>query len=38
MRAVQLYATGDLRVEDVDMPGTLETDEVLLKVETAGIC
>lgn len=38
MRAVQLYATGDLRIEDVDRPDTIKPDEVLLKVETAGIC
>ncbi|MFK7856903.1 MAG: zinc-binding dehydrogenase [Granulosicoccus sp.] len=38
MKAVQLYAKGDLRIEEVEAPDAIESDEVLLSVEAAGIC
>jgi (R,R)-butanediol dehydrogenase / meso-butanediol dehydrogenase / diacetyl reductase len=38
MKAVRLYAAGDIRVEDIDLPGTLEAGWVRLKVGAAGIC
>lgn len=38
MKAVRLYAAGDLRVEDVPAPGEPEPGWVRLDVTTAGIC
>lgn len=38
MRAARLYGVGDIRVEDVPEPPVPRGDEVLLQVETAGIC
>ena len=37
MRAVKLYSTGDIRTVDVDVPSPAK-DEILIKVEAAGIC
>ena len=37
MRAVKLYSTGDIRTVDVDVPSPAE-DEILIRVEAAGIC
>ena len=38
MRAVRLYAKGDLRVEDVSRPGLAEPGHVRMRVAYAGIC
>lgn len=38
MKAVRLYAAGDLRVEDIDPPGPPEADWVTLRITAAGIC
>lgn len=38
MKAVRLYKAGDLRVEDVPMPGEPEAGWVRLDVTAAGIC
>lgn len=38
MKAVRLYAAGDLRVEDVPAPGVPEPGWLRLKVTAAGIC
>ena len=37
MRATKLYATGDIRTVDVDVPSPAK-NEILIKVEAAGIC
>lgn len=37
MKALNLYGVGDLRYDDLPVP-VRKTDEVLLKVRTAGIC
>ena len=37
MRATKLYATGDIRMVDVDVPSQAK-NEILIKVEAAGIC
>ena len=37
MKAVRMYAPGDLRVEEVQKPSP-EADEVLIKVEAVGVC
>lgn len=38
MRAVRLYAAGDIRVEDIDAPADLPAGHVRLRVRAAGIC
>ena len=38
MKAVRLYAAGDLRVEDIDPPSAPPPGWVRLKVTAAGIC
>lgn len=38
MRAVRLYAKGDLRVEDIQRPRVTEPGWVLVRVSHAGIC
>lgn len=38
MEAAVLHAPADLRVEQVQIPSTLEADEVLVKVRAAGVC
>jgi len=38
MKAVRLYAAGDLRVEDIEAPGVPGEGMVRLKVTAAGIC
>jgi (R,R)-butanediol dehydrogenase/meso-butanediol dehydrogenase/diacetyl reductase len=38
MKAVRLYAAGDLRVEDIAAPGAPAADEALVRVMAAGIC
>lgn len=38
MKAVRLYAAGDLRVEDIEAPGVPGEGLVRLKVTAAGIC
>lgn len=38
MRAVRLYAAGDLRFEDIDRPSAPAANEVRLRVTAAGIC
>jgi (R,R)-butanediol dehydrogenase/meso-butanediol dehydrogenase/diacetyl reductase len=38
MRAVRLYAAGDIRVEAIDPPGALHADWVRIVVTAAGIC
>ncbi len=38
MKAVCLYAAGDLRVEDIAAPGAPAAGEVLVRVTAAGIC
>ncbi|MEQ1951605.1 zinc-dependent alcohol dehydrogenase [Mesorhizobium yinganensis] len=38
MKAARLYAAGDLRVEEISLPGELEPGWVRLKVAAAGIC
>ena len=38
MKAAVLHAPADLRVEDVPVPETLESSEVLIKVAACGIC
>jgi (R,R)-butanediol dehydrogenase/meso-butanediol dehydrogenase/diacetyl reductase len=38
MRAVRLYAIGDLRVEDIDPPQRPKAAEVTLRLAAAGIC
>jgi (R,R)-butanediol dehydrogenase / meso-butanediol dehydrogenase / diacetyl reductase len=38
MKAVRLYAKGDLRVEDVSLPASLPAGWVRLRVVMAGIC
>lgn len=38
MRAVRLWAKGDLRVEDIALPLAPSVDEVTLRVTAAGIC
>ncbi len=37
MRATKLYATGDIRTVDVDVPSPAK-NEIFIKVEAAGIC
>lgn len=37
MKAVRLYSPGDLRVEEIPVPGISE-DEVLVKVKAVGVC
>jgi L-iditol 2-dehydrogenase len=37
MKAVRMYAPGDLRVEDVPVP-VIKDDEVLIKVMAVGVC
>ncbi|QTL96594.1 alcohol dehydrogenase catalytic domain-containing protein [Iocasia frigidifontis] len=37
MKAVRLYAPGDLRVEEVELP-EIKADEVLVKVMVVGVC
>ena len=37
MRATKLYATGDIRTGDVDVPSPAKK-EILIKFEAAGIC
>ena len=37
MRATKLYATGDIRTVDVDVPSPAKK-EILIKFEAAGIC
>lgn len=37
MKAARLYGKGDIRVEEIDVPG-IDDDEVLLKVKAAFIC
>ena len=37
MRATKLYATGDIRTVDVDVPSPAK-NEILIKVEATGIC
>jgi (R,R)-butanediol dehydrogenase/meso-butanediol dehydrogenase/diacetyl reductase len=38
MKAVRLYAAGDLRVEDIAAPNAPAAGEVLVRVTAAGIC
>jgi (R,R)-butanediol dehydrogenase/meso-butanediol dehydrogenase/diacetyl reductase len=38
MRAARLYAAGDIRVENIDPPGPLESGWVRVAVSAAGIC
>jgi (R,R)-butanediol dehydrogenase/meso-butanediol dehydrogenase/diacetyl reductase len=38
MKAARLYAASDIRVEEIDRPGTLEAGWVRLRVTAAGIC
>jgi len=38
MKAARLYAAGDIRVEDIDIPGQLSADWVRVSVTAAGIC
>ena len=38
MKAVRLYAKGDLRVEDITAPGAPAEGAVRLRVTAAGIC
>lgn len=38
MKAVRLYAAGDLRVEDIDPPGPPEAGWVRMRTTAAGIC
>lgn len=38
MKAVRLYAAGDLRVEDIPAPAAPGAGEVLVRVTAAGIC
>ncbi len=38
MKAVRLYAAGDLRVEDIDPPAAPGAGEVLVRLTAAGIC
>jgi (R,R)-butanediol dehydrogenase/meso-butanediol dehydrogenase/diacetyl reductase len=38
MKAVRLYAAGDLRVEDIAAPGAPAAEEALVRVMAAGIC
>lgn len=38
MKAVRLYAAGDLRFEDIERPSGLGADDVRLRVTAAGIC
>lgn len=38
MKAVRLYAAGDLRVEDIAAPGAPAAGEALVRVTAAGIC
>jgi len=38
MKAARLYAAGDIRVEEIDPPGTPEPGWVRLTVKAAGIC
>lgn len=38
MKAVRLYAKGDLRVEEIASPGALQAGEVRVRVLAAGIC
>jgi len=38
MKAARLYGVGDLRVEEVDRPALSADDEVLIRVQTCGIC
>ena len=37
MKAVRMYAPGDLRVEEVDIP-SYAADECLIKVMAVGVC
>ena len=37
MKAARLYAPGDLRYEEVDIPDVME-DEVLVRVKAVGVC
>jgi (R,R)-butanediol dehydrogenase/meso-butanediol dehydrogenase/diacetyl reductase len=38
MRAARLYAAGDIRVEDIDIPGPLASGWVRVAITAAGIC
>ncbi|KQY15109.1 dehydrogenase [Rhizobium sp. Root73] len=38
MKAARLYAAGDIRVEDIEIPGTLAPGWVRVAVTAAGIC
>jgi len=38
MKAARLYAAGDLRVEEIGLPGAIEPGWVRLRVTAAGIC
>ena len=38
MKAARLYTAGDIRVEDIDIPGTLAPGWVRIAVTAAGIC
>ncbi|CAN7717066.1 alcohol dehydrogenase catalytic domain-containing protein [Rhizobium sp. LjRoot98] len=38
MKAARLYAAGDMRVEDIEIPGTLAPGWVRVAVSAAGIC
>ncbi len=38
MRAVQLFAPGDVRCELIDIPDISKPDDVLIKVEACGVC
>jgi L-iditol 2-dehydrogenase len=38
MRAVQLFAPGDVRCQRVDVPAISKPDDVLIKVKACGVC
>ncbi len=38
MKALRMYAPYDFRYEDVDMPSLSDDREILIRVDTAGIC
>ena len=38
MKAARLYTAGDIRVEDIDIPGPLASGWVRIAVTAAGIC